>query len=71
MNINIAKSSGFCFGVQRAVDLVYEEINTGGNIYTYGDIIHNELVVDDLRSKGVKVINTPEELKGLPKGTII
>ncbi|NLL00411.1 MAG: bifunctional 4-hydroxy-3-methylbut-2-enyl diphosphate reductase/30S ribosomal protein S1, partial [Clostridiales bacterium] len=42
-----------------------------GNIYTYGDIIHNELVVDDLRSKGVKVINTPEELKGLPKGTII
>lgn len=71
MNIKLAKSAGFCFGVQRAIDVVYDELKNGGNIYTYGPIIHNDLVVDELRSKGVRVIQAPEELKGLPKGTII
>ncbi|TAH72163.1 MAG: bifunctional 4-hydroxy-3-methylbut-2-enyl diphosphate reductase/30S ribosomal protein S1 [Anaerolineaceae bacterium] len=71
MNLEIAESAGFCFGVQRAVDVVYEEIKNGGHIYTYGPIIHNEVVVEDLKSKGVKVIETLEELNGLPKGTII
>ncbi len=71
MNITIAKSSGFCFGVKRAVDLVYEEIEKGGSVYTFGPIIHNEEVVDDLNRKGVKVIQVIEELKDLPKGTII
>lgn len=71
MNIKIADSAGFCFGVQRAVDVVYDEIKNGGHIYTYGPIIHNETVVEDLKSKGVGLIESPEELKGLPKGTII
>ncbi len=71
MNIAIAKSAGFCFGVQRAVDLVYKEVEAGSIVYTFGPIIHNEEVVADLDKKGVKVIGSPEELKTLPMGTII
>lgn len=71
MNITIAENAGFCFGVRRAVELVYNEIENGGHIYTYGPIIHNEEVVEDLRNKGVKVVESLTELKDLPKGTII
>jgi len=71
LNIKVAESAGFCFGVQRAVDLVYKNINSGKPVYTYGPITHNEQVVEDLDRKGVKVIEKPEELKILPKGTII
>lgn len=71
MKITTAKSAGFCFGVKRAVDLVYQEAESGSNVYTFGPIIHNEEVVSDLNNKGVRVIETPEELKTLPKGTII
>ena len=59
-----ARTAGFCFGVKRAVDAVYNEAENGSPIYTYGPIIHNEVVVEDLRRKGVDVIHTPEELEG-------
>ena len=65
-----AKSAGFCFGVKRAVDTVYEQLNKGGKIYTYGPIIHNETVVEDLEQKGVSVISF-EDLKTLTEGTVI
>ena len=71
MKITTATSAGFCFGVKRAVDLVYKAIENGERVYTYGPIIHNEEVVADLNKKGVTVIETPEELKSLPAGTII
>lgn len=71
MKFTTAESAGFCFGVQRAVDLVYKEVEAGTNVYTYGPIIHNEEVVADMNKKGVKVIESPEELKTLPAGTII
>ena len=72
MNVTLAKSAGFCFGVKRAVNLVYEEIEKQQEpIYTYGPIIHNDEVVKDFNSKGVKVISDLEELKNLPKGTVI
>ena len=51
-----AKSAGFCFGVERAVETVYEEVKKGGPIYTYGPIMHNEEVVADRESRGVKFI---------------
>jgi 4-hydroxy-3-methylbut-2-enyl diphosphate reductase len=71
-NIVVAKTAGFCFGVKRAVDTVYEQIESGDKeIYTYGPIIHNEEVVNDLISKGVKVIEDLEELKSLKSGTVI
>ena len=72
MNVTLAKSAGFCFGVKRAVNLVYEEIEKQQEpIYTYGPIIHNDEVVKDFNSKGVKVISDLEELKNLPKGTVM
>ena len=72
MKVEVAKSAGFCFGVQRAVDSVYSEIEKGKKpIYTFGPIIHNELVVADLETKGIKVINTVDELKKLNEGTVV
>ena len=56
MNVTVAKSAGFCFGVKRAVDLVYEQTAKEGPLYTYGPIIHNEEVVKDLEKRGVRVI---------------
>ena len=72
MQVKVAKSAGFCFGVQRAVDTVYEQVEKGIRpIYTYGPIIHNEVVVQDLEEKGVRVLNTKEELEALTEGTVI
>ena len=50
MNVTLAKSAGFCFGVKRAVDMVYEQVEQKDEkpIYTYGPIIHNEEVVNEL-----------------------
>ena len=65
MNVELAKTAGFCFGVKRAVDTVYQQIEQyrGENTFTYGPIIHNEEVIKDLRSHGVEVLNDEEELK--------
>ena len=52
MDVVVAKSAGFCFGVKRAVETVYAEIEKGKKIYTFGPIIHNEEVVKDLEEKG-------------------
>ena len=57
----VAISAGFCFGVQRAVDTVYNQCG-GKNVFTYGPIIHNEEVVKDLENKGVHVINSADEI---------
>ena len=73
MEIKMAKSAGFCFGVRKAVDTVYEKIaeNDGSPIYTYGLIIHNMEVVSDFEKKGVIVLHNEEELKNVKKGTVI
>ena len=72
MEITVAKSAGFCFGVQRAVDSVYKELEeNSGEIYTFGSIIHNEQVVEDLNKKGIEVIDTVEQLKKIKEGTVV
>jgi len=73
MEVRLAKSAGFCFGVNKAIEKVYEQIEKaeGKKIYTYGPIIHNEEVVKELAAKGVEVIDTPEELKEKEKGILI
>ena len=72
MKVIKAKTAGFCFGVKRAVDTVYEQVDTcNGPIYTYGPIIHNEEVVKDLESKGVVVLRTEEDLDNIFEGTVI
>lgn len=69
MEVIVAKTAGFCFGVERAVNKVYEQIEkTRQPIYTYGPIIHNEEVVKDLEAKGVKVIAGQKELEALTGG---
>lgn len=70
MEIMLAKTAGFCFGVKRAVDTVYEQADKG-NVYTYGPIIHNEEVVKDLESKGVQIIENEQELNNLETGTVV
>ena len=71
METLLASHAGFCFGVKRAVEGVYELIEHDKNIYTYGPIIHNEEVVKDLENKGVRVIEGEEELESIDKGTIV
>ncbi len=71
MEVILAKSAGFCFGVKRAVEKVYEQTGADKKIYTYGPIIHNEEVVKDLAGKGVTVIETKEELSRIQEGTIV
>ena len=73
MEMTVAKSAGFCFGVKRAVSLVYEETEKreAGEmrerpVYTIGPIIHNEIVVNDLRNKGVRVLG--DDLKRVEDG---
>ena len=72
MEVIVAKTAGFCFGVERAVNQVYEQIETGLKpIYTLGPIIHNEEVVKDLEEKGVQVLGSEEELGKLMEGTVV
>jgi len=71
MEVNVAKSAGFCFGVKRAVETVYNEIDKASNIYTYGPIIHNEEVVADLEKRGVKVIGENDNPSDFPPGTVV
>lgn len=59
--IKLAKTAGFCFGVDRAVNLVYELIEKGEKVCTLGPIIHNSQLVADLESKGVKIIDNIED----------
>lgn len=65
MEVRLADPCGFCFGVKRAVDGVYEQLKSGRPIYTYGPVVHNETVVSDLESKGVKVIPDKESLESM------
>jgi len=77
MEVTLAKTAGFCFGVKRAVDRVYEQIDLSMNdedanrIYTYGPIIHNEQVVNDLKVKGVNVIEETDNIDDYSMGTVI
>jgi 4-hydroxy-3-methylbut-2-enyl diphosphate reductase len=70
MEVIMAQTAGFCFGVDRAITKAYDQTKNE-NVYTFGPIIHNNQVVDDLAAHGIKVINTIEELQKVPKGTVI
>lgn len=63
--IILAKTAGFCFGVDRAVNLVYELVGEGKKVCTLGPIIHNAQLVEDLESKGVKII---DDISQAPQG---
>jgi len=58
--IEIDKESGFCFGVQNAVNLAEEELHRSGNLYCLGKIVHNRIELDRLQSMGLKIIGYEE-----------
>jgi 4-hydroxy-3-methylbut-2-enyl diphosphate reductase len=57
VEVKIATSAGFCFGVKRAIDLVEKTLNEKSEVYTLGPIIHNPQEVKRLKEKGVKILN--------------
>lgn len=59
MKITVGKTAGFCFGVKRAVETAFQ--NSHKNICTFGPIIHNQFVINELKEKGVEVINNLED----------
>ncbi len=61
--VTVAKSAGFCFGVDRAVKIVYGELEQNTSVATLGPIIHNQDVVNDMKSKGARIIESVDELR--------
>ena len=61
MPVEIAKTAGFCFGVNRAVKILEEMTDKGEKVCTLGPIIHNPQVIDDFKNRGVRIIDSPDE----------
>ena len=61
--IRVAKTAGFCFGVNRAVETVYKLLDEDKTVCTLGPIIHNPQLVEELGRKGVRIIDAPEDAK--------
>ncbi|MBR6741445.1 MAG: bifunctional 4-hydroxy-3-methylbut-2-enyl diphosphate reductase/30S ribosomal protein S1, partial [Clostridia bacterium] len=62
MKITLAKTAGFCFGVNKAVQTVYDLLEQGKKVCTLGPIIHNPQLVADLEARGVRIVNSPNEV---------
>ncbi|MDR0931163.1 MAG: bifunctional 4-hydroxy-3-methylbut-2-enyl diphosphate reductase/30S ribosomal protein S1 [Clostridiales bacterium] len=72
MRVVLAKNHGFCYGVKRAINMIYQAIDdntlakkngdASRQIYTYGEIIHNKNVLEDLKNKNVKIANNIDEI---------
>ena len=61
MKITLAETAGFCFGVNRAVNIVYDLLEKGENVCTLGPIIHNPQLVEELSQRGVRIVESPDE----------
>jgi 4-hydroxy-3-methylbut-2-enyl diphosphate reductase len=71
MKIKVARCAGFCFGVKRAINIAknaLKDLKSGDRIYSFGAIIHNPQVVEELFKEGLQVISGLEKIKG---GTVI
>ena len=66
MEIRLAKTAGFCFGVNRAVELTYNLLNEGHKVATLGPLIHNPQAVADMERRGALVADTVDDI---PPGT--
>ena len=71
MQVTVAKTAGFCFGVRRAVDMTYQEADPDKTVFTLGPIIHNEAVVEDLEKKGVHAADSFDEIPDGPDTTVV
>jgi len=70
MKVTIDANSGFCFGVVFAIQMAEDELNTNGTLYCLGDIVHNNMEVERLQSKGLKIINH-EEFRNLKNTKVL
>lgn len=70
MDINIDTNSGFCFGVVYAIQMAEDELEENGKLFCLGDIVHNNMEVDRLKSKGLEIINH-EQLKELKNAKVL
>lgn len=61
MSVEVAATAGFCFGVDRAVSMVYDLLEAGKKAATLGPIIHNPQIVSDLEARGVVTVETPAQ----------
>ena len=68
IKIKIAKNAGFCFGVRNAVNKLYSLIPSKNKIFSFGEIIHNPVVINDLKEKGVIFTENLNEIKN---GTVV
>ncbi|MDP4120796.1 MAG: bifunctional 4-hydroxy-3-methylbut-2-enyl diphosphate reductase/30S ribosomal protein S1, partial [Bacillota bacterium] len=66
--IRLAKTAGFCFGVNRAINLVYSLLDEGDNVCTLGPIIHNVQMVNELKEKGVTTVS---DVSGISQGSTV
>ncbi len=66
MTIEIADQAGYCFGVKRAIQLAEDAAAKYGEVFTLGELIHNERAIDELDKKGVHAVNSPREAAGRP-----
>lgn len=66
----IAENAGFCFGVKRAIDKAYENVDKK-DIYTYGSLIHNKEVMKDLDDRGITKIDDILQFKQIKNATVI
>lgn len=81
MNVTLAKTAGFCYGVNRAVNMVEDLTKNGEKVCTLGPIIHNTQMVEKLKSEGVRIVDSPNEAAdgetlvirshGVPKNVIL
>ena len=70
MKISIDRNSGYCFGVEYAIDMAEEELKSSGKLYSLGDIVHNRMEVERLASLGLEVINH-EQLQQLKDCSVL
>lgn len=63
MEIVIGKTSGFCYGVKRAVEGCIEQIENNKKIYCLGEVVHNKQVIEELEEKGIKFIENVKEIQ--------
>ena len=71
MELIVAEHAGFCYGAKRAVGEVYSLLEKGCKIATYGPILHNERLVEELKEKGVRIVNSTDEIASLDKDTVL
>lgn len=68
MKINLAKSAGFCFGVERAIEIALDSAERYDNVWMLGDIVHNEHVVQKINEAGIHIV---KKLPDAPEGTLL